>query len=88
MLLFVDLIYFLSPTKGPVGKDISCRWKIDDSLLFSVGVLWFYLLWFKGPKQCLHWNLITGVKSAENNLRTEISVPKSGDLCLAKESKI
>lgn len=34
-LLFVDLI-FLSPTKRPVGKDISCGWIIDDSLLFSV----------------------------------------------------
>lgn len=47
-LLFVDLI-FLSPTKGPLGKDTSCGWIIDDSLLFSVCVLWFYLLWFKGP---------------------------------------
>ena len=32
---------------------------MDDSLLFSVCVLWFYLLWFKGPKQCIHWNLVT-----------------------------
>ena len=45
-----------------MGKDISCRWKIDDSLLFSVCVLWFYLLWFKGPKQCIHWNLITSAQ--------------------------
>lgn len=47
-LLFVDLI-FLSPTKGPVGKDISCGWIIDASLLFSVCVLRFHLLRFKGP---------------------------------------
>lgn len=60
---------FFSPTKGPVGKDTSCRWKIDDSLLFGVCVLLLYLLWFKGPKQCSHWNLITGVGSAQRTIR-------------------
>lgn len=58
ILLFVDLICFFSPTKGSVGKDTSCRWVIDDSLLFSVCALWFYLLCFKGPKWCTHWDLI------------------------------
>ena len=64
---FVDLIYFF-PAKGPSYRDISCRWKMDDSLLFSVCVLWFYLLWFKGPKQCIHWNLVTGVNSAQRTI--------------------
>lgn len=50
--------------RGQLGKDISCGWIIDDSPLFGVCVLWFYLLWFKGPKQCLRRTLITSVKSA------------------------
>lgn len=57
-----------SLTKGPVGKDTSCRWIIDDAPLFSVCVLWFYVLWFKGPKQCIYWNLIAGVKSAQRTI--------------------
>lgn len=87
-LLFVDLIYF-PPTKGPVAKDISCRWVMDDSLLFSVCALWFYLLCFKGPKQCVPWDLITGISSAQRtNCELKIFGSKSGDFCLTKESKL
>lgn len=57
-----------SLTKGPVGKDTSCRCIIDDAPLFNVCVLWFYVLWFKGPKQCIHWNLTAGVKSAQRTI--------------------
>lgn len=45
--------------------DISCRWKIDDSLLFSVCVLWFVALVQR--IQTMH-SLeigITGVNSAQ-----------------------
>lgn len=66
-LLFVDLIYF-PPTKGPVAKDASCRWVMDGPLLFRVGALWFYLLCFKEPKQCVPWNLTTSVNAAQNKL--------------------
>lgn len=55
VLLFVDLIHF-PPYKGPAAEDISCRWVMDDSLLFSVCASWSYLFCFKGPKQFTPWN--------------------------------